>query len=234
MPTPSEIMAVSSSAMNDTAQETYNNITLLPYLNMAMDELIERMEENDLPTVTKQSSDPISIAISNTPTKIEFQGTPQLPADLIELEEVWESNDGGTTWTPLSKVDYINPNISSNQNSSFFGQYAWNGDHIEIPGATSVILLKLMYIRRIIQTPLNAQQIEVNIPIINCKLFLAFKTAAFAAMLINQDTERASILQDQAEEAIERQMNIPIKGQQSIYTRRKPFRAGYKSYGRSY
>lgn len=231
MPTPAECILVASADMNDNAQEVYNNESLLPYFNMALQELVERMEEASIPVTDKVSSDAILVPAGTT--EIGYSTTPALPADLIEIEQLWESNDSGLNWTPLTRRDFIDPNIASNEPTSYFGQYSWNEMHITLPEASADINLKIHYTRRL-ATDVTEDDLDTDIPITNSKLFLGHRTAALAAILVNQDEQRATVLNQLAEQSIERSMNIPTKAQQSVFTRRRPFRSAYKQFGRSY
>lgn len=230
MPTPEECMDVAAADMNDSAQTVYTDEALLPYFNMALSELVERMEEASLPTTDKVS---LALTITAGVTSISYDTLPALPADLIEILELWESNNDGLSWTPLVRKDFIDPNIQNDQNLSYFGQYAWNEMHIQLPQATTDIDLKIWYTRKL-SADVDIGSIAVNVPITNSKLFLGHKTGALAAILINQDPERATVLNQMAEEAIQRTMNIPMKSQQAVFTRRRPFRSAYKQLGRSW
>jgi hypothetical protein len=66
---------------------------------------------------------------------------------------------------------------------------------------------------------------------INSRSYLSYKTAALCAMFIGENESRAKILNDQADEAMERLEGISNKGRQQIMTRHRPFRAAYKSRG---
>lgn len=64
---------------------------------------------------------------------------------------------------------------------------------------------------------------------IGARTYLAYRTAAFCAMFIGENETRAQVLENAANQAMERAMNISNKGRQEIMTRHRPFRAGYKS-----
>src|SRR5689334_1418749 len=188
MPTPAECILIASADMNDSAQEVYNNESLLPYFNMALQELVERIEEASIPVTDKISSDAILVPAGTT--DISYDSVPPLPADLIEIEQLWESNDGGLNWTPLVRRDFLDPNIAANEPTSYFGQYAWNEMHISLPRASADINLKIHYTRRL-AIDVTEETLSTDIPITNSKLFLGHKTAALASMLVGQDEQRA-------------------------------------------
>ncbi len=234
MITPEQAMDIAAADMNDTAQLNYTDTKLLPYFNMALIELMQKYQENDIPITTKTTS--ANIEMTAGLTEIPFYSTTQtalLPSDLVEPILPWESNDGGNTWTPMTKVQMIDPNIAENQNQSCFGIYEWLGDRIRVPQATSDILVKMQYHRNIFTIPMTINQIKVPIPT-NAVLFLGHKTGALCAALVAQNETRAGELSELAEQSIDRELNIPTKGAQNIAVRRRPFRQAYKSYGRSW
>lgn len=235
MITPKQVLALAASDMNDTAQSVYTEATLLPYFNMAVFELFQKLQENSLPITIKTTSNDLNCpaGITEIPFKSTTQPEPLLPPDLMEPIEIWESNDDGVTWTPMTKVDQIDPNIARNQNISNFAIYEWRGDRIVVPESTNDILLSIDYLRRIVTVPMVIEQIDKPI-LTDAILFLAHKTAALAALLVAQDPERAGALSTLANDTLESEINIPTKNEQNIAVRRRPFRGAFKSARRSW
>ncbi len=229
MITPAQIIDLAASDMNDSAQRVYNWTSMRPYLNVALLELLERYEESNIPITSKQMSGVINVPIGET--EIGYTGVSQLPPDLLEIEVMWESNDGGNSWSMTTRRDTIDPNIATGSNLIYFGVYVWRGDHVQVPACTSIMQVKFEYIRKIINVPLLASQENQPLPLDREILFLAHKTAALCAALIGQNETRAGELTELAEQAINRELNIPIKSQQSIPYRRRPFRSRYKTQG---
>lgn len=222
-----------SSLMNDTAQQKYNNESCLPYLNMALDELQEIMEENNIP-VTNQTSASLTIPIGTPPvTEIAFIGTtPVLPPQLIELQEVWESDLSQDNWFPLARKEFIPHNIEGIELNTF-GIFVWKKNILTLPTVNNSRNLKLDYIESIFITPIAMGDIETDLGVQfkNIKTYLGYATGALCSMFIGENETRAAALNGKAEEALERTLNIPTKGRQAIYTRRRPFRQAYKSRG---
>lgn len=229
MPTPAEIINMAASLQNDTAQTIYTDEACLPYLNMALDELQEIMEENNIP-VTNEVSAVINVPVGTT--VIGFATAPALPAGLIEIQQVWESNDGGDTWLPMTRKEFIPHNIEELELSSF-GLFAWIDNEIHVPPATQIIALKLDYIKSIFDTPIQLDDVDVDLGVRfkNIKNYLGYATATLCSMFIGENETRAAALNTKASEALERTLNIPTKGRQMIAIRRRPFRASYKSRG---
>jgi len=215
-----------SSLQNDTAQSVYNNVACLPYLNMALDELQELFEENNVP-VTNETS-----AVINAPagtTAIGFATVVALPANLIEIRQLWESPEGLDQFLPMTKKDFIPHYLENNTTISQFLIWAWMNQEIRLIAADADNDLKLDYIQSIFATPILIADIDVDIPIKNIKSYLGYKTAALCSMFIGENPERASSLDGQAGTALQRTLGISTKGRQSILTRRRPFRASFKT-----
>jgi hypothetical protein len=197
---------------------------------MALLEMMERYEESNIPVTTKQTSGTITVPTGDT--HIAYAGTTaQLPPDLLEIEVMWESNDGGNSWSITSRRQTIDPNIATGQNLTYFGIYVWRGDSVEVPACTTSMLVKFEYIRKMINVPLLLTQQNLPLPLDRELLFLAHKTAALCAAFVAQNETRALELNELAEQAGARELNIPTKSQQSFVTRRRPFRSRYKTQG---
>lgn len=229
MITPKQIIDIAAADMNDSAQRTYKWSSLRPYLNMALMELLLVMEENGLPIITKQISPAITVPAGET--ELTFTGVAQLPSDLIEPEMLWESTDGGNSWTPMTPKNFIDPNLNSNNGSlAYFGIYVWSGDKITVPPVSGDNLIKIHYLKNLISLPLTTSQENLPLPL-RTPLFLGHKTAALCAALTAQDEVRAEELNTLAETALSREINIPVKTLQRMPVRRRPFRATYRSRG---
>lgn len=229
MITPNQILETACADMNDSARRIYNWTSLRPYMNMALMELMQIFELNSLP-ITSQNSASITVPLGET--EIAYVGTQaQLPADLIEPEKIWESNDGGNSWSEVKRVLSISPNISTGQAIIYFGVYVWLGDKIQVPETTNDIILKIQYTRNLISLPLNTNQENLPLPL-KTPLFLGHKTAALCALLTAQDEIRAAALNELADQAINKELGITIKRMQQMPVRRLPFRARFKNGGR--
>jgi hypothetical protein len=192
MPTPAEIIDMVASLQNDTAQTEYTDEAVLPYLNMALDELQELMQENNIP-VTNQVSPVINVPVGIT--TIGFGTIPGLPAALVEIQQVWESNDGGNTWTSMTRKEFIPHNLEEIDLSSF-GLWTWMGNAIVVPPATTVISLKIDCIVKVFATPIELADIntDLGIQFINIKTYLGYATAVLCSMFIGENETRATAL----------------------------------------
>lgn len=229
MPKPSAIITTVASLMNDTAQTKYTNAAVLPYFNLALNILQEIFELNGIPVTHKTS--PAVITIKAGVDKIGFDTTPALPSDLIEIEQLWESTFGLNQWIPMVKKDFLPHVLQNNTTISQFLIYAWKDEHLEFIAANADIDIKIDYVGSIFKTPIKIVNVDVNIPIVNIETYLDFETAALCAMFIAENETRAMVLNGQAGEALSRALGIPVKGMQSIFTRRRPFRSAFKRRG---
>jgi hypothetical protein len=219
-------MEMVASLQNDTARTVYTDAACLPYLNMALDELQELFEQNNIPVTNEVSSPVITIPIGTT--TIGFTGgPPTLPATLIEIRQLWESVSGQNKWIPVTQKEFL-PHYLEGVPISQFQIWSWINQEIRLLPATIAIDLKLDYIKSIFATPIAIGAVGTNLPITNCKSYLGFRTAALCAHFIGENETRAIELNKFADSALDRTLGIGTKGKQGIMIRRRPFRAGYK------
>lgn len=237
MPRPSDIITTVSGLMNDSSQTQYTNAVCLPMLNLALDELQEIYEQNGLP-ITNETSAAITIPSSSANKKIVtdigFDTTPSLPSDLIEIQQLWESPTGLNQWTEVIKKEFLPNYLKDGTQISQFLVWALEHGRIKLITANQNNDLKIDYTASIFSTPIQIKDINVNLPYSNIKTYLEFKTTALCAMFIAENETRAQALDSLAGTALTRALGIPIKGMQSVITRRRPFRFSFKHRGVSY
>lgn len=231
MPKPSTIITTVAALMNDYVQAQYTNLACLPFLNLALNELQELYELNGIPTTNDTSA---AIKIKSGINSIGFDTVPALPSNLIEIQELWESPTGLNQWTPVIKKETIPHYLEDNTTISQFLIWAWEHGRITLIGANSDNDLKIDYTGSLFNTPILIKDINVNLPFTNVETYLDYKTAALCAMFIAENPDRAMALDSESGTALSRALGIPIKGMQSIVTRRRPFRYNYKNRGVSY
>jgi hypothetical protein len=227
MPTPDvtagEIMLTSAALLNDSAQQVYTNAVQIPYLKIALRELREYIELDNIPVTTKSSS---IITLAAGITELGFATTPALPTDLIEIIQLWESTTGTNNFTPMERKNLI-PHYLNGVEYFSFNIWAWEGNIIHLLPCVQSNDLKIDYIK---QLP-NIVGQNSTIGIINGQSFLEYRTAALLAQFIGQNETRANELNANAGNAIERILGIENKAKQAIMTRRLPFRANWKRRG---
>jgi hypothetical protein len=217
--------------MNDSTQSLYTNTACLPYLNLSLDELQEIFELNGIP-VTNESS--AAITLKAGINKLGFDTTPSLPSDLIEIQQLWESPTGLNRWTPVDKREIIPHYLEDGTTISQFLIWAWEHGRIQLIAANADNDLKIDYTASLFNTPIQIKDINVNLPFTNVKTYLEYKTAALCAMFIAENESRALALDSLTGTALSRALGIPIKGMQSINTRRRPFRSSFKRRGTNF
>ena len=240
MPTsiiPSNIITAVATLMNDSSQTQYTNSVVLPFLNMALDELQEVFELNGLP-VTNETSAVITVPAQINSTQINIQigpnTTPALPADLIEIQQLWESPTKLNRWTEVVKREFLPHYLEDGTTISQFLIWSWEQGQVNLIAANQINDLKMDYTALMFNTPILIQNINISLPFINIGTYLQYKAGALAAMFIAENPERAGALDSLAGTALNRAIGIPVKGMQSIVTRRKPFRFSFKNRGTSY
>jgi hypothetical protein len=225
MATPAQVMLRSAALLNDSVRSVYTDEVVLPYLNMALDELQEYYELNNVPITNNQSA---TITVPKGISAIGYATTPALPVDLIEIQNLYESEVGQSAWALMLPKTFLHQ--TKDQISAFI-IYAWGQNQLNLIAANKDIDLKIDYVASLFPTDLAIGSINTDYPIKNIKSYLAYKTAALCSRYIGENETRSNELNGLAQLALDRSLGISTKSRQSILTRRRPFRAGYKSRG---
>lgn len=219
----SEIMNKSAALLNDTQKQVYTFSAQLPYLQMALLELREMLEESNVPVTQKTS---IFITVLANTSIIGFNTIPALPQDLIEIQQLWERPQGIDPYIPVQRVDYLPHYLDGVQISNFL-IWTWINNEIHVLPTNQNNDLKIDYIAQ-----LNEIVDEnTNIGIINGQTFLEYRNAALCAEFIGANPSRSESLNVMAIMARDRLININNKGKQAIVFRKRPFRYSYKYRG---
>ena len=221
------VMDAVASLMNDTAKSVYTYTVQIPYLNMALLELREYFELNDIPVTSIRSS---AISIPAGYSTIAFGAVvpaPALPTDLVEPQQLWERTHNTDPYIPMTRVETLPLSQSGTQIGQFI-YYVWKAQKIEFFAANQWNDIKIDYIGEIF-TPATGSSSAINV--INTQSFLDYRTAALCAKYIGENESRSNELNNSAQVALDRVVGIGSKGRQSIVTRRKPFRAGFRVRG---
>lgn len=226
--TAANVMDKSASLMNDTAKTVYTYAAQLPYLNMALSELEEHFQLNNVP-VTNETNTYITVPIGTTAIYAsDGKGagpTPNYPSDLVAIQGVYERLSGTTNpFIPVIKREFL-PHPLNDIPTDSLQYWIWENQTIKFIGATSIRQVKLDYIKSLFPEVTN--QAEV-IGVINSRSFLQYRTAALCTQFIGENESRATELNNFAVMALDRVTGIETKAKQSITTRRKPFMAAYK------
>lgn len=228
MPTPRYIISQVAALMNDASGSVYTSEACLPYLNFALRQLQEIFQLSNIP-VTDSTSVTISVP-ANTAFIGYNNGPPQLPADLLTIETLWESPAGQDNWIPMVLKNFL-PHYLENVEINQFLVYSWIGSGIKLIPANTEIDLKIDYTRNLFKLPIKIDQVDTNLPEQLVELYLEYKTGALCANYIGENPTRAEALEMEAELAKDRALGIQNKPGQGIVTRHRPFRGAYKSRG---
>lgn len=228
--TAGQVMDRSAALLNDPAKTDYTYVAQLPYLNMAIDEMVENFEESN----SSPSNLTLRITVLKGVTAIYppvgsggLPTDPHLPDDFIEIQELGERTNGSNdSFVRMTRCEFL-PTLPPSNTLMY---WTWELQKIQFNrlGALSDREVELKYIRASTQPATDENTI---IAVINARSFLSFKTAALCAMFIGENPTRAETLEDQATKALERMIGINNKGRQNMTTRRRPFRHAYKTSG---
>jgi hypothetical protein len=225
MPSPitsGSIMDRSALLLNDAAKTIFTYTVQLPYLNTALDELQETLEENNVAMTNEKSS---ILVVTTSMTDIGGLTGPPLPSDLIEIRGSYERLSGSTEdFQIMSRVDFLPPFTVLTESLIY---WTWQQQTIQFLGATSNRDVRLDYMAAVIPAFTNVLGTE-TIALFNCKSFLAYRTAALCAEFIGENQSRAQDLNEFSIMALDRFLAINTKGRQASPIRRRPFMAAAK------
>lgn len=223
----STVLAKASSLLNDTARTVYTYVAVLPYLQIALQELQEHFELNNIP-VTQLTSTVLVVPVGTI--IINYNAGPllvELPDDMIEPQQLWERQHGVDPYVPMSRRDYIPHNLEGTPTGRL-SFYVWENQAIKFLPANQIVDIKIDYIKDIF-IPLVDETSFINV--INASTFLEYRTAALCAEFIERNQASANALNIYAVMALDRATGIGVKSKQTILTRRRPFRAAFKKRG---
>lgn len=223
----STVLAKSSTLLNDTARTIYTYTAVLPYLQIALQELQEHFELNNIPATQLTS---VVIPMIAGQTQIAFNAgplLPELPDDMIEPQQLWERETGIDPYVPMSRRDYMPHNLEGTPTGKF-SFWIWENNTIRFLPANRNNDIKIDYIKDLF-TPLVDENSLINC--INAATFLEYRAAALCAEFIERNQASANSLNQYAVLALDRATGIGVKGKQTILTRRRPFRAAFKKRG---
>jgi hypothetical protein len=230
MPVPdlvaSTVLDKAATLLNDTARTVYGYTATLPYLQIALQELQEHFQLNNI-SVTQLTSAVINVPAGTSQIIYNGIGVPTLPTDMIEPAQLWERPQNIDPFIPMIRRDYI-PHQLEGTLVTQFGFYVWENQTIKFLPASGSIDVKIDYIKEIF-SPLVDETSPINI--INAATFLEYRTAALCAEFIERNQANANALNTYAVLSLDRATGIGVKGKQTIMTRRRPFRSAFKKRG---
>ncbi len=223
--TAGQVMDVAAALLNDINKTTFTYVAMQPYLQLASQELQEYFQLNNLP-ISNDTSEIIEVDAGDT--EVGFVGdtaAPNLPEDLVEIQQLWYSPRGQTVWSPMTKRTYL-PHYLEAADLDPLTYWAWYKQRINFLAAATDADIKIDYIRTLFPDMVDENS-QINL--INGRTFFEYRTAALSAEFIGENEARAAQLNAYAVPAMDRAAGINVKGQQSIPVRRRPFRASFKA-----
>jgi hypothetical protein len=223
----STVLAKAASLMNDTARTVYTYAAVLPYLQIALQELQEHFELNGI-SATQLTSSVITVPAGQIVVNFNAgPALPELPDDMIEPQQLWERNQGIDPYIPMTRREYLPHNLEGILVNSFM-YYTWANQRLNFLPSTQNNDIKIDYIKDLF-TPLVDETSLINV--INATTFLEYRAAALCAEFIERNQTSSNSLNTYAILALSRATGINVKGKQNILTRRRPFRAAFKKRG---
>jgi hypothetical protein len=211
--------------LNDVGNAQFTDEVQLPFINMAVDELQQELENHNI-GLTNETALDIPLLANTT----ELAGL-DLPEGLVEIENVWERFTGsGNDYQMMDRRNFLPP-INANERTMYLQWYTFNDQAIEFVGSSVNEQLRIDYIKRRIPKIINKSTV---IDIIGARSVLAYRTAGLIANDVGENKDRADIMNGNAVDRLNTLLSINLKGKQAITVRRRPFRAGYKFRGRVY
>ena len=224
-----QVINFASARLNDANQQLYTNAVQLPFVNIALAELQEIYQANNIP-VTDQTSAIIEVdAAPSGIVSVVFDDsilTPTvLPTDLEEIKVAWESPRDLNQWTMMTRLDFL-PQYQIGAQINQFVYYQWATNALKVLAANADNDIKLDYIRSLF---VEITDVTDDLLVQNSLSFLGNRVASLVASDIEENVERSQRLYGDALGGLDRALTIPTKGRQRITIRRRPFRAGFKS-----
>jgi hypothetical protein len=217
-----EIMDSSAALLNDINLTVYTYAKQVPFLNIALDDLQEVLQANNVAITNKTDTE--IVVNAGVLTIGGGGGDPALPNGLIEIQRLWERLNGSSSnYIPMVRKEFL-PLLVTQTSSLIY--WAWMDQVIKFIGATTDRQIRIDFISDVI--PKIADEND-NIDIIGSQSFLTYRTASLCAQYLGENETRANLLNGEANSSIDKLLSINTKGRQAITTRRRPFMAGYKS-----
>lgn len=202
-------MARAAAHLNDINQLVYDNIVLLPMLNMAIDELQEELGVYEIGEMKKES---IIILIP-----LDSDLIPQLPIDFMESISILERPQGSSEdWTQVTEVVAIDPNLKADR----IMQWAERADRILINPPSTGRELLLEYIASM--TIAEGEDGPINVE--TSRRLLALLTARNAARDLGNSPNKAATYDKDISRARDRLVRrLQKKSQETMGVRRLPY-----------
>lgn len=212
--TASYITTQAQSLLNDAIGDYWNFTLLLPFLQLAFQDLSQALELNQI-TITEE----IEVILNLQPNVqvIGFGTIPSLPSNFIQPVFLWERLSGqiNAYWIEMTQVDEPPNDIQT----TLLGYWWWDGIQINLLGSTIAEDIKLKFQGGLYIPQITTDYIQPS----GSELYLINRTAYYAADSIEWESKANSCAQ-RAEVALAKFLSIQIQGQASLPVRRRGYR----------
>lgn len=207
--TSGSVMLRASAHLNDANQLVYNSTILLPYFNMAVDELQEELGVHAIVEMDKSS-----IIILVDPNDVVLD---QLPLDFMEAIRLIERSRGSQdSWREITEVRAIDPNLKS----TTIDQWTERSSSILINSPSTGREVMLEYLASM--TIAEGEDGPINIE--TSRRLLALLTARNAARDAGNSASKANTYESDISRARDRLVRrLQNKSQTIMGVRRMPF-----------
>lgn len=222
--TAGQVMDAAAALYNDTAKSVVTYAIQIPYLNIALRNLQEEFELNEIPVTETVTSSPMTVPAGVTEITFTNNAGLILPSDLIEPQMLWERQSGVDPYVPMTKLNVL-PRYMEGVEINQFIYFTWQSQAIRFLAASQDNDIKMDYIRNLFTTVTLETD---SLAVINAESYLSFRTAALLAEFVGENKTRADSLNIQAINSLDVALGIGTKGRQDILVRHRPFRSSYK------
>ena len=223
----SDVMDDAAAYLNDVNKTTYTYAVQMPYLNIAQKELRKHFALANV-NLTDETSD--VLVLPSGQDRIEYFQAPdvELPSDLVDIRRAWQRPTGsGQQFIPLPRLGALPIELEGIEVNYLYG-YVWERQMMKFLPANVDTDIKLEYIFNILPV-ITSETDEIFANYTDS--FLSSRTGALVARHVEENIERAQMLDAQAGVFLDEVIGIAAKGNQSRNTRRRPFRQGFKNRG---
>lgn len=206
------VITRAAAHLNDPSQLSYTTAVLLPFLNMAIDELGEELGVYELSPLKKDS---ITILIDSGDVQLD-----EMPVDFVEAIRLLERAQGSSDrWREVTEVAEIDDNFSVDTSTEIL-QWTIRNTTIRINPPSSDREVQLEYIHGLTEAGSADTAIDIEIS----RRFLALVTARNAARDLGNAPNKAASFEPDIDRARDRLTRRLQKNSQSTMgVRRRPY-----------
>jgi hypothetical protein len=215
--------------LNDSDQNIYTNLALIPYAQDAGDELQSMLELNGALVLEEISTIiPFPISLNANQENLvslgnggdgSAAGAPfdsLIPDDMLEPQRLEERLTGTTDqFIPMIRRAW-EPDVQPTDSLRY---WSYREEDIFFVGCTTARDIKVYYLKKLINITGVGSVIAVN----NSQQFMINRTAAMAARYLGENPTRADELDKEATLNLDWVIRIGLKSKQGARTRRRPF-----------